>query len=188
MVSLAMRQPSGALPTGSISGGNTTYRIIRVTGVDLNRFIPSEYADYAIVPTEAGPALRIVATDQFFPANADSGPHFRLAPDLETIFSGRELRISVRARSTATGGASSFEVNYFSGPEGQSGWQRFALQPEFTNYSFTFNVPVANQDQGVDFFGIRPVIDANGSSIEIESLTFVNLHLWRNTPPAKGNR
>lgn len=188
MVALAMRQPSGALPTGSVSGADTNYRIIRVNGVELNRFISGEYADYAIVPTDSGPALRVAATRDFFPANADSGPHFRLAPDLETVFSGQELRISVRARSTSKDGATAFELNYFAGPEGQSGWKRFTLQPGFNNYSFEFTVPLANQDQGVDFLGIRPVIGAKGSGIEIESLTFVNLQLWRNSPPAGGDR
>lgn len=186
MVSLSLRQPSGALPTGSISGADTNYRIIRVSGVNLNRFIASEHADYAIVPTDSGPALRVTSTGDYFPTNPDSGPHFRLAPDLETVFSGKELRISVRARSTAQNGASGFEVNYFSGPEGQSGWQRFTLQPVFKNYSFNFIVPLANQDQGVDFFGVRPVIDAIGAGIEIESITFVNLQLWRNNPPSTG--
>ena len=188
MISLAMRQPGGALPTGSISGADTDYRIIRVGGVELNRFVPSEYADYAIVPTDSGPVLRITPTQDFFPANADSGPHFRLAPDIETVFSGRELRVSVRARSTAEDGAAQFELNYFAGPEGQSGWQRFQLEPNFKNFSFEFKVPAAKQDQGVDFLGIRPVIDAKGAGIEIESLTFVNLHLWRNAPPSAGGR
>ena len=188
MVSLAMRQPSGALPTGSVSGADTNYRIIRVSGVNLNRFVSSEYSEYAIVPTESGPALRIFPTGDFFPANPDSGPHFRLAPDLETVFSGKDLRISIRARTTAEDGAASFEFNYFAGPEGQSGWQRFALQPEFRNFSFEFTVPLANQDQGVDFLGIRPVIGDRGSGIEIESLTFVNLQLWRTSPPAAGGR
>lgn len=188
MVSLAFRQSGSALPTGSISGADTDYRIIRVSGIDLNRFKPSEYAEYAIVPTDTGPVLRVSATQDFFPGNPDSGPHFRLAPDLETVFSGKELRISVRARSTIEAGAAQFEVNYSTGPEGQSGWKRFQLQRNFQNFSFEFTVPPANQDQGVDFLGIRPVINGNKSSIEIESLTFVNLHLWRNAPPSSGAR
>ncbi len=188
MVSLAMRQSGGALPTGSVSGADTDYRIIRVAGVELNRFVPSDYTDYAIVSTDSGPVLRITPTQDFFPANPDSGPHFRLAPDLETVFSGRELRISVRVRSTAQDGATQFELNYFAGPEGQSGWRRFQLGPNFQNFSFEFTVPTANQDQGVDFLGIRPVIDGKGAGIEIESLTFVNLHLWRNAPPSAGGR
>ena len=186
MVSLAMRQPSNPLPTGSISGADTDYRIVRVSGLDLNRFVAGEYSDYAIVPTDSGPALRISPATDFFPDNPDKGPHFRLAPDLETVFSGRDLRINVRARATETNGAAHFEVNYFAGPEGQSGWQKFALQPDFKNYSFEFTAPLANQDLGVDFLGIRPVIDSEGAGLEVESLTFINLHLWRNRPPAAG--
>jgi len=186
MVALAIRQPSGALPTGSISGADTDYRVIRVSGINLNRFVGSEYTDLALVPTGSGPALRIHPALDFFPGNPDSGPHFRLAPDLEAQFSNRDVRISVRARSTEEKGASHFEVNYASGPEGESGWKRFALQPTFRNYSFDFKVPEATQDLGVDFLGIRPVIDAKGAGMEIESLTFVNLQLWRQSPPVLG--
>ena len=188
MVSLAMGQSGGALPTGSVSGANTDYRIIRVSGLDLNRFVQSDYSEYAIIPTEVGPILRISPTQGFFPANPDKGPHFRLAPDLETVFSGQDLRISVRARAPAMDGAAQFEINYFSGPEGHSGWRRFELQPHFKNFSFEFTVPKANQDLGVDFLGIRPVIDGEGGGLEIESLTFVNLRLWRNVPPNAGVR
>ena len=186
MVSLAIRQPSGALPTGSVSGADTDYRFVRVSGLDLNRFIAGEYSDYAIVPTDAGPALRISPKADFFPDNADGGPHFRLAPDLETVFSGKDLRINIRARASETNGAAYFEANYFAGPEGQSGWQKFALQTDFKNYSFEFTAPLAEQDQGVDFLGIRPVIGDKGATMEVESLTFINLHLWRNQPPSTG--
>lgn len=188
MVTFAMRQSGSALPTGSISGADTDYRIIRVSGVDLNRFIPSNYAQYAIIASGSGPILRVSPAQDFFPKNPDSGPHFRLAPDLETVFSGRELRISVRARSPEQNGAPAIEINYSAGPEGQSGWHRFPLEPNFRNYSFEFTVPPANQDQGVDFLGIRPVGNGTDTHVEIESLTLVNLHLWRNAPPSTGAR
>ena len=180
LVWLAFQIPQRQLRTGAVSGANTDYRVIRVAGDDLYRFVPGEEAERVLARSEGGDTVLLVrATGDEFPASPDVGPHFRLAADLETAFSGQPVRVNVRARSALAQGADAIEVSYMAGPEGRTRWQRFEIGSEFSNYSFDVNVPKAEADQGFDFVGIRPVISTDGKAIEIESLTLVNLSLWR---------
>jgi len=179
LVGLALRRPANDLPTGSVSGADTDYRIIRVDGEDLNRFDAGEDAVRILGQSDARTTLLVRATGEDFPGSPDAGPHFRLASDLETAFSGRQVRVNVRARMAEQDGSEALEISYMAGPEGRTRWQRFDLTDRFSNYAFNFDVPEAEFDQGFDFVGIRPVISPGGTSIEIESLTLVNLSLWR---------
>ncbi|MEM7662280.1 MAG: hypothetical protein AAF292_08510 [Pseudomonadota bacterium] len=179
LVGLALQTSGDSLPTGSVSGADTDYRIIRVDGLDLNRFDAGEDAVRLLARSDTGIVLQVRATGEDFPGSPDAGPHFRLAADLETAFSGRPVRVNVRARSPDIDGAEALEIAYMAGPEGRTRWQRFELTERFSNYAFNFNVPEAQFSQGFDFIGIRPVISDAGTSIEIESLTLVNLSLWR---------
>lgn len=175
LVWLSMQTFGDELPKGSISGANTDYTRITVEGPQLNRLIKQEEIETTLTTTPTGTVLTVRPVDAFFPSAADAGPHFRLAPDIEVAFSAQPLLITLRARAAPENGAPSVEMNYLAGPEGQSGWQRFELGPEFQDYSFTYKTPVASQDRGVDFLGIRPVVDGEASGIEIESLSFQNL-------------
>ncbi len=179
LVWLALREPGRSLPDGSVSGAGSDYRVIRVAGPDLNRFEAGPEARSDVSQGEDGFILTVSATGPSFADAPDRGPHFRLAPDIETAFAGRLIRVNLRARSAGTGGAAAFEMAYSTGPEGRSQWQRFDLTPQFANYAFDFQVPEAKAEQGVDFVGIRPVASPGAGAVEIESLMLVNLTLWR---------
>ncbi|MEM9670227.1 MAG: hypothetical protein AAF950_14995 [Pseudomonadota bacterium] len=179
LVFAAAWSPDDALPTGSVSGADTDYRIIRVDGLDLNRFQAGKDAEQYLARDGEDATLFVRAKGEDFPGAPDAGPHFRLASDLETAFSGRKVRINVRARSANADGAEAIEIAYMAGPEGRTRWQKFDLSDRFSNYAFNFDVPKAEFSQGFDFIGIRPVVSPAGNAIEIESLTLVNLSLWR---------
>ncbi|MEL6325061.1 MAG: hypothetical protein AAGJ29_07685 [Pseudomonadota bacterium] len=179
MVWLALLEDAGELPSGSVSGADTDYRVIRVYGPDLNRFQPTPALSKQLVQDRAGLILRLQPSGNNFPDAPEAGPHFRLAPDLATAFAGRTVRVNVRARRTGDDGASALEVSYSLGPQARSRWQRFDLSEKFANYQFDYAVPQTDEDFGVDYVGIRPVVAADAGSIEIESLTLVNLTLWR---------
>lgn len=181
LVWLAIWEPGAALPDGSVSGAATDYRVIRVAGPDLNRFEAGPAARKRVSQGADGLVLTVSATDASFARDPEGGPHFRLAPDIEAAFSGRLVRVNVRARSAGSAGATAFEMAYSTGPEGRSRWQRFDLTPSFANYAFDYEVPAGQAGLGVDFIGIRPVPSPDATSIEIESLMLVNLTLWRQT-------
>lgn len=177
MVWLASQRSPDACPTGSVSAANTDYVTIKISGPQLNRFLSGQTLSKAQCRADSDYLLTLTALALDFPSSPDAGPHFRLAPDIEVAFSNRKVRISMRARATAQNGASGFQANYHTGPEGASGWVSFPLTKVFEDYTFDYQVPPADQDQGVDFLGIRPISVTVGDAFEIESLTFLNLSL-----------
>lgn len=173
MVWAATWRDETACPTGSVSAANTDYYTIEVSGPQLNRFISGETVEQTPCNAHEPYVLGLRTLTSELPDAADKGPHFRIAPDIEVTFSGRRIRVVVRARSGTNTGAAGFEMNYLTGPEGESGWQRYDLTSTFQDYSFRYDVPKAGQDLGVDFLGIRPIITKQGDTIEIESVTFL---------------
>ena len=176
MVAIAAWRPPETCPTGSISVSSTYYKVIPINGVQLNRFVTNDYLEKAACQAEADYILSLSApSDTVYPPSPDIGPHFRLAPDIEGVFSGNRIKILIEARGTGNGGA--FEMNYYSGPEGSSGWQQFELASEYGQHVFDYEVPSASQDQGVDFLAIRPVSGSTEQSLEIRDVTFLVLSL-----------
>lgn len=175
MIWVATLRAVDSCPSGSVSAANTNYITITIAGTQLNRFIPGQTLDMTSCKADDNYILGLRARTREFPASPDIGPHFRLAPDIEFAFSDRNIKVTVRARATAQEGANAFEANYFTGPEGTSGWHQFVLTDTFTDYTFDYGVPTASRDQGVDFLGIRPIFAEGASGFEIESVTFEKL-------------
>lgn len=177
MVWIASWRPADACPTGSVSAANTDYVTVRISGTQLNRFVPKDGLEISPCKADMNYILGLRATKSVFPPSPDAGPHFRLAPDIEVAFAGHIVRITVRARAAPENGATGFEVNYFTGPEGASGWRSFPLSATFEDHTLEYSVPPASQAQGVDFLGIRPLVTDGADGLEIESVTFVNTPL-----------
>lgn len=175
LVMFAMRTDADACPDGSLSAADTNYRIIRYAGTQLNRFMPGDGLVKNTCTADSEYTLKLLDAsnndETGFPDAPSAGPHFRLAPDVEFAFSDQNVRITLRARASNGQSISPFEMNYSTGPEGNSGWRLFSLTQEFRDHSFDYQIPEAAQDRGVDFLGIRPVI-TGGTGMEIESLTF----------------
>jgi hypothetical protein len=70
------------------------------------------------------------------------------------------------------------QANYSPGRVGDSGWQVFDLQPGFQDYSFEYNVPLSEGDQGVDYFAVRPVVPDKSRALIVEQVTFKRLGRW----------
>ncbi len=176
MIGLALQPGIGRLPTGAVAGDGVNYDRIVIEGRYLNKVIAGGDARTRLLRTpERGYVLQV---DVAFDALQDApelGPHFRLAPDIEVQFSGRKVRATVRARPADDQGAMQFRANYSAGRVGESGWQSFSLQPGFTDFTFEFEVPVATGEQGVDYFGVRPVVPEKQRAILIERITLERL-------------
>jgi hypothetical protein len=97
---------------------------------------------------------------------------------MEVQFSGFTVRCTIRARPADTRGALQMEANYSAGRVGDSGWQVFDLQREFQDYSFEYDVPVIEGEQGVDYLGIRPVVPDKSRALIVESVKFERLGRW----------
>jgi hypothetical protein len=171
MVALALQPGVGRLPTGSVAGDGLNYDRIEISGAYLNKVIAGGDARTRLQRTpERGYLLEISAEADALPDSPERGPHFRLAPDIEVQFSGRRIRVTVRARPSDDQGAMQMKVNYSAGRVGESGWKQFDLQPGFTDFSFEYDVPVAEGEQGVDYIAVRPVVPEKRRGILVESI------------------
>lgn len=177
VVWLAVQRSDTACPTGSVGGADTNYTVINVRGAQLNRFIPTDDLTKNNCSADAPYILNLTATASSFPAAPDAGPHFRLGPDIQVQSSARKLRLIVRARAAPSQGAAGFEVNYHTGPTGASGWRYFPLNTSFTDHVLEYQLPKANEGPGVDYLAIRPVVAEEAKTLQIESVTIMNLDL-----------
>jgi len=175
---LALLPGIGALPSGPVSVGDGRYEAVSVSGLQVNRMQPGGNAALSLV--EAGPesAIRIDVEADTLSDDPVLGPHFPLAADLEVQFSGFEIEITVRAKPGPERGATAMRMNYSTGRHGESGWQEFALKPDYQDYSFTYEVPVHRGDQGFDYLGIRPIVPDKSRSLLVEAVEFKRLKRW----------
>ncbi len=178
LVLLALQPAAGALPSGSVSGGDTDYTEVTVDGRDLNRIVAGGESRITLIGDGNDRVLRIETEAGVLSEDPIKGPHFRLAADLEAVFERQTLEITVRAKPSARYGAQEFIANYTTGKDGESGWTRFDMVPRFADYAFTYRVPRRGSDHGVDYLAIRPVTPEKRRAIEIESITLRPLGYW----------
>ncbi|WP_018148888.1 hypothetical protein [Henriciella marina] len=174
MVAIAVLPGFNTRPTGPVSGGNTDYRRIEVSGAQLNRFVAGGDADISLVRADGEAALRIEVAAATLADDPIRGPHFILDRDLETVFAGREVRITIRARAADQYGAEQMRVNYSVGSAIESGWEKFTITREFADSVFTWTPPerTPGTDAGYDYLGIRPVVPEKQRAILVQSVVF----------------
>lgn len=175
LVLLAMLPTLGKLPTGPLDAGGTDYSTVLAEGKNLHRIIAGGDSTLELVADNT--VLRITADAGALNDDPEQGPHFKLAPAVETQFAGYTIRITVTAKPADDAGAMQFAANYRAGRVGESGWKDFTLQPGWKDYSFEYNVPPAiNLDsQGFDYFAIRPIVPDKTRTLEVKSVRFDRL-------------
>lgn len=166
------------LDCGSVSGAGTNYQTVPVNGDNLCRMQAAGQSALKRVTSDDGviSSLIIDAGAGLLGDRPDRNPHFRLAADLEQQFAGFLIRVTVEAKPASEQGALAFEANYSAGQEGNSGWRKFDLKPEYDTYSFEWDVPTRRiADQAVDYLAIRPVVPEKHRAVEIRSIKFERL-------------
>lgn len=161
------------LGCGAVSGAGTNYTKVSVSGNDLCRMVAAGQADVTRL-SKGGKidAVRVSSGAGLLGDRPDRNPHFPLAADLETVFAGRPVKVTVEVKPADDRGATAFEVNYFAGQEGSSGWQTFRLQPGYETFTFEWQVPPRMVcEQAFDYLAIRPVVPDKTRAIDIRKIT-----------------
>ncbi len=185
MVFLAIQPGIGALPTGPVAGDGANYNRITIEGDYLHKVFAGGNAKTELVDGPDKETLLFIEAESGALRDApELGPHFRLAADIETQFSGMTVRVTVRARPADDRGAMQIAMNYSAGRVGESGWKIFDLSPEFSDFSFDYDVPHVEGDQGVDYFGIRPVVPNKSRAVLVERITLDRIGPWKTDDPA----
>lgn len=171
MVYLGIQPGIGQLPTGPVAGDGTNYDRLVIDGTYLNKVIAGGEARTKLLRTQdSGYVLQVDAAKDALDVEPELGPHFRLAPDIETQMSGRTIRVTVRARPASQQPAAQIQVNYSAGRVGQSGWRVFDLKTGSAEYSFEYAVPVMSGEQGVDYIGVRPVVTEGRRGVLVDAV------------------
>jgi len=174
-------------PSGPVSGGGRSAEDVTVKGREFCRFVPGNYDGLALLDPKDGsePTLRITRlADQNY-EDPRSGPNLPLAEDIEYTLASRPIEVIVEARAAGDFAATEFEINYFAKPEGESGWKRFPLTPDFQPYTLTFTTPPRGETEGRDYIGIRPFAPDKRRVMEVRS---VRVHATgpKVAPPPEG--
>ncbi|MFN7056521.1 hypothetical protein [Hyphomonas sp.] len=175
LVFLAILPGFGRLPDGAMAGDGVNYDRIVIEGPNLNRIVAGGNAETRLIRDGQKYLLFIEVEEGALSDAPELGPHFRLAADIELQFSGRRIRVTVRARPAEIRGAEQIMVNYSAGRIGESGWQVLGLQPGFSDVSFDYLVPPIQGDQGLDYLAIRPVVPDKSRAIIIEQVVLERL-------------
>lgn len=184
LIAAALLPGAGALPTGTVTGDGKDYSVITIEGSYLNKVYAGGDAITRLEKDDTGKrVLYIEAEAGLLSDNPELGPHFKLAGDVETQFSGMTIRITVTARPVSDGGAEKIALNYSAGHAGGSGWKIFALDTGVTNISFDYKVPLVIGDQGNDFLAIRPVVPVKSRALIVEKITMERLGRWGQPTP-----
>jgi hypothetical protein len=187
---VALEPNAVRVPSGPVSAGGRNVEDVTVAGLELNRFVTGEETGVSINVRAVGGGELALWIDREASAAYDDprlGPHLVIAEDVEYAMESRPIELVIEARSAGAFPASEFEANYFSKEEVESGWQKFALTPEFQSYSLSFHTPVRGGDMGYDYVGIRPVAPDKHREMEIRSVQ-IRATGPKGRPPASSGR
>ncbi|ACT60099.1 hypothetical protein [Hirschia baltica] len=175
---LALSPWSDKLPTGAMSAANLDTKDLLVKNRNLNRFITGEAGKLELSKTGDSYLLKIGVKQGELYDLPSFGPHLRLEADVEKAYAKQFLKITIIARQPANYKESgpnekmAFEANYAANATETSGWQKFTLEPQFSEFSFEYRPPGAGDGIGNDFFALRPVTADQGFDVEVKSVRF----------------
>lgn len=173
-VLIGLNQPKCG-PFGGANGPED-YQLIILKGQDLCRM--EAYLGYEL--DLEGNVLTIKAEEDSNYPEADRNAHFRLGPDLETVYAGHRVRLTFSVRPSPQGGAEAFEFNYSTGNAGDTGWTRFELKPDWDTYTAEVNIPrkLLENATAFDYLSVRPVVPEKVRGIELREIQFRRLGQW----------
>ena len=171
---LGWRQPQCG-PFGGADGPED-YSLIILSGQDLCRVQGAEGYDLELEDN----VLTIRADAEANFVDVQENAHFVLGPDLETVYTGYKVRVSLTVKPTSGAGATAFEFNYSAGKAGDTGWIRFDLKPDWDTYTAEIDVQrrLLESNVSFDYISVRPVVPEKIRGIELSEIRFRRLGQW----------
>ncbi len=180
MILVALQVGVKRLPSGPIGGADSNYIEVIVEGEQLSRLESGgEVVELDRIGTGDDMVMRIIAAFGALSDDTTRGPHFKIDADLERAFAGHTVEVTISARPTQERGANAMLVNYSTGKNGNSGWLRFDLEPNYAEYRFTYDLPANVTERGLDYLGIKPDVLSKKRGIEIRKVVFKRLGRWQ---------
>ena len=106
-------------------------------------------------------------------AGQTGGMFVTLPEDIEAAASGQTIQITINAQKPDESAAEEFAVAYSTAAVGNSGWQKFPLESQSAEFSFTYDVPAhpQNTPRQSDYLGIWADTSGTGKGVQINELT-----------------
>jgi hypothetical protein len=97
-------------------------------------------------------------------------PSVALSSEIEEKVSGKTIEVTISARTTAGATAGRLAAIYYTVGVGNSGPRTFPLGAEFSDVTFSYDVPARIGEPGEDYLGVAPVSPDPGASIDVRSI------------------
>lgn len=145
-------------------------------GEDLVTLTASPGTTYDYVGATPSVPAHIVAWTQIARRNAtpSAGVFASLGPDYERAFASQNIRMTVRARQGRKNPLETFDMGYFTGGVGDSGWSRRSLTSEWQDYVLEFKPNPPNADPDVDYLGVWP---GDSGELKTMNIEFIKVEL-----------
>lgn len=141
-----------------------------VQGEDLVTLTASPGTAYVYKGVTSADPAHIVALTQIPRRNtpASAGIFATLGPDYERAFAGQTIRVTIRARQGQKNPLTEFDLGYFTGGSGDTGWLRRTLTQSWKDYSFDFSPNLPTADPDIDYLGVWPGETGEEKTMDIE--------------------
>lgn len=141
----------------TLSGANLAF-LTAASGTSFEMATSLEGSQYVVMrahktPEETDPSPGVFGT---------------LIPAYDEAFSGREVKITVRARQGGEHPAQDVFIGYFSSNT-VTGWRRFALSSTYQDYSFNYVFPETLNKADYGYLGVWPDTEGKNRSVDVES-------------------
>lgn len=97
-------------------------------------------------------------------------PSVTISSEIEEKLSGKTIEVSISARASAGATAAQLEAIYYTVGVGNSGPRTFPLGPDYSDVTFTYDVPTRVGEPGVDYLGVAPASPDANASIDVRSV------------------
>ena len=129
-------------------------------------------ADNTIEATPEGTVVVRSRRVDASPSGRTNGAYATIASKNAMKLAGKTVEIIVTARKANKDSSTTLAVAYSTNSAGNSGWQDFELNANFTSFAFRYDVPSgAAEANNADYIGLWADKTGSGKGVEIQSLT-----------------
>lgn len=166
MIAVALSFGDGDVLTGeqiraqgfTAQGQNLT-KLTAAPGIDFD-FIPASSGEPAYVQLYTNLARDVAPPSQ--------GVFAPLGAVYDEAFAGHKLRLTITARASAQNGLSEFDMAYFSGSSGWTGWTRKTLGPDWADYVIDFEMKPLSEEPDLNYFSMWPGFTAEPLRMDVK--------------------
>lgn len=162
----------GPMKTAALTPDEIAQQGYTVEGEDLRRFVsaPGTTVNFALDSTRKVSSAVLAAHISKASAPPSAGVFVTLGPSYESVFGGKSIDVTVRAKQGGDNPSDSFTMQYFTASVGDSRPERLALTRQYQDFTLTFTPNPPKGEPGADYVGIWPDLEGEKRTMDVESI------------------